>query len=210
MTQPIKQAVSDVPMLFCVGFDGVSASEGVERFLRQGGGGYILFRRNIVDRGQLLELNRSLHGFASGLPPLAMIDQEGGAVLRLGDLATRVPPMRLVGQADDKRLSRRVGRLIGQEVEAFGFNVVCAPVLDVDTCAENPIIGDRAFSSDPLAVGKLGRAFIEGVCLAGVLPCGKHFPGHGDTTVDSHLDLPRLAHDQDRLARCQRLAGAAV
>jgi beta-N-acetylhexosaminidase len=89
--------------------------------------------------------------------------------------------------------------MLGAEVRALGFDVACAPVLDVATNPDNPIIGDRAFSSDPQRAADLAVEFADGLLEAGVLPCGKHFPGHGDTSLDSHVTLPRLPHDVARL-----------
>jgi beta-N-acetylhexosaminidase len=95
--------------------------------------------------------------------------------------------------------SWRVGEALAKEVRAMNFDVDFAPVLDVDTNPKNPIIGDRSFSRDPKMVGKLGAALIKGLQKSGVGACAKHFPGHGDTDVDSHHDLPLVKHDLDRL-----------
>ena len=196
----IQEAVQGIRQMLTVGFEGTSPTPEVRRFLgERGGGGYILFRRNIEDAEQLLALNRELRELSRGLPSFAMVDQEGGRVMRLRGLGSDVPPMAALGRAGSLRHARRMGELLGREVHAVGFNVDCAPVLDVHSNPDNPIIGDRAFSSDPAEVGRLGAAFIEGMHRSGVLSCGKHFPGHGDTLLDSHLDLPRLEHDRERL-----------
>jgi beta-N-acetylhexosaminidase len=120
-------------------------------------------------------------------------------VRRLPAPALALPPMRRLGQHGDPELARRVGSVLGRELSALGFNLDFAPVLDVDSNPKNPIIGDRAFSDDPNQVARLARAFARGLNDAGVLACGKHFPGHGDTDRDSHLDLPVVRHDRKHL-----------
>jgi beta-N-acetylhexosaminidase len=168
-------------------------------------GGAILFKRNLTaDLAQTAELNFELSRAApSELPLLLAVDQEGGRVARLGPPALRLPPMRAIGRAigdpTDRALATRAAARQGAELAALGFTTGFAPVLDVDTRADNPIIGDRAFSSDPAEVAALGIAWARGLADAGVLACGKHFPGHGDTTADSHLELPVVAHDRARL-----------
>jgi len=196
----IDGAIQSARQMLTIGFDGTSPTPEVRRFLgERGGGGYILFRRNIVDADQLLALNRELRSLAVGLPVFAMVDQEGGRVMRLRGIGSDVPPMSALGNAGSVLHARRMGELLGREVHAVGFNVDCAPVLDVHSNPDNPIIGDRALGTDPEDVGRLGVAFIQGMHRSGVLTCGKHFPGHGDTLLDSHLALPRLEHDRSRL-----------
>ena len=107
--------------------------------------------------------------------------------------------MRALGKIGDVELVRRAGFLLGRQLAPLGFNLDFAPVLDVDSNPKNPIIGDRAFSDEPDAVARFGRAFAGGLGKAQVLACGKHFPGHGDTDKDSHLDLPVIRHDKERL-----------
>lgn len=188
-----------VAPLFCVGFDGLEPSPFVRSFLEEGGGGAILFSRNIGSRDQVRSLNLELRGLSPSLPPLLLVDQEGGPVQRLRNVATVWPPAAAAGRARDPEVAFAFGRALGREVRALGFNVDCAPVLDVHTNPKNPIIGERALSSDPAEVGTLGLAEVRGFLDSGVLPCGKHFPGHGDTSADSHLTLPRLPHGADRL-----------
>jgi beta-N-acetylhexosaminidase len=188
-----------LPQLFCFGFEGVEPSPWIREFLERGGGGAILFRRNLADVQQIVELNASLRALGPRPGPLLWVDQEGGPVQRLSQHATPIPPMRVLGQLNNKHLARKLGALVGRECRALGFSVNAAPVLDVDSCESNPIIGARSFSSDPERVAALAGAFVHGLHSSGVLACGKHFPGHGHTTVDSHLDLPRLAHDLTRL-----------
>jgi beta-N-acetylhexosaminidase len=138
---------------------------------------------------------------AAGRPLLVSIDQEGGRVARLRAPQgfTELPPMRALGRTGDAALAFEVGALLGRELRAVGIDQDYAPVVDVDTNPANPVIGDRSFSRDPREVARLGIALARGLQSAGVAACAKHFPGHGDTSQDSHRDLPRLAHGLERL-----------
>lgn len=158
-------------------------------------GGVILFRRNIPSSLQELQaLVADLHRLA--WRPLVSIDHEGGRVMRLGEPFTQFPPMACLGQQGDEDLARAVGLAMGRELATAGFDLVFAPVLDVASRADNPVIGDRALSADPHRVARLGIALARGLAEGGVLPCGKHFPGHGDTAADSHVTLPRVEADR--------------
>jgi beta-N-acetylhexosaminidase len=132
---------------------------------------------------------------------IVAVDQEGGRVARLGEPFTKLPPMSSLKRSVDEseKIAEQIGEMLGRELRAVGINLNFAPVLDVATNVFNPVIGDRAFSNDPDEVAKLGCAFIRGMQGAGVAGCGKHFPGHGDTDVDSHLNLPVLSHTRARL-----------
>ena len=145
---------------------------------------------------QLAELIADLQAFASkaGAPaPLFIsVDQEGGRVSRLNPPFTRFPEPCCLGLAQSESLAQRFGLALGHELNAVGINMDYAPVLDVNTNPDNPIIGKRAFSNDPDWAGRLGVSFMKGMQEAGVLPVGKHFPGHGDTSLDSHLALPTV------------------
>jgi beta-N-acetylhexosaminidase len=166
--------------------------------------GAILFKRNLRDTTQAAELCRSIAAVSpSDLPPFVGVDEEGGRVSRLPDDSLRLPPMRLLGAIGDANLTARAGRTLGRVLSALGFNLDFAPVLDVDSNPKNPVIGDRSFSRDPGEVARLGRAFASGLSSSRVMPCGKHFPGHGDTLLDSHLDLPEVDHDLDRLRQVE-------
>jgi beta-N-acetylhexosaminidase len=112
---------------------------------------------------------------------------------------TALPPMRQIGQSGDVRLAEKAGRLLAYELRAVGFDWDFAPVLDVDTNPKNPVIGDRSFHREPDVVSKMGVALAKGLEAGGVASCAKHFPGHGDTSQDSHLELPHLPHAMDRL-----------
>jgi len=185
--------------LFMVGFPGLTADDEVKRLFDDGVYGVILFKRNVDTPAQTSALVRALKSHA-GRPLVAAVDQEGGRVQRLkGAPYTQLPPMRDVGARDDAALAARVGTLLAYEVRAVGFDWDFAPVLDVDTNPKNPVIADRSLSRDAQAVAKLGVALGQALEAAGVAACGKHFPGHGDTSQDSHLDLPHLPHALERL-----------
>jgi beta-N-acetylhexosaminidase len=135
------------------------------------------------------------------LVPFIGVDEEGGQVSRLP--APRLPPMRVLGETLDEELVERAAGAVGRLLAETGFNLDFAPVLDVDSNPDNPVIGDRSFSSQPAVVARLGAAFVRGLQAAGVMACGKHFPGHGDTSQDSHLDLPTVTHQAARLHACE-------
>ncbi len=184
------------------GFEGHTLTASFAEALGKGErGGAVLFRRNLTpDIHATARLNASIRDACrADLPPLIAVDQEGGRVARLGSPLLVLPPMREIGRTGDPLFVARVAEAQATELAALGFTMNFAPVLDVHTRAENPIIGDRAFASTPEAVALLGVAYAEGLARGGVLACGKHFPGHGDTTTDSHFDLPVVAHDRARL-----------
>ena len=163
-------------------------------------GGFILFRRNLGPPPAVVELTRRLiSAFPADLPPFLGVDQEGGRVQRLGPPILQLPPMRDLGAFDRPELTEEAGACLGAQLAAFGFNVDFAPVLDVDTHPDSPIIGDRSFGAVPERVARHGGAFARGLQGAGVAACGKHFPGHGDAALDSHLALPRVTHGRGRL-----------
>ncbi len=172
--------------------------------------GVILFKRNLGELAELAATTARIAEAAGSLAPLVAIDQEGGRVQRLGPPVLQLPPMRRLGELDDVELTRRAARALGRQLGALGINVDFAPVLDVATNAVNEVIGDRAFGSDPHLVGRHGRAFALGLADAGLLACGKHFPGHGDTVEDSHFALPALPHDMARLEAVELVPFRAV
>lgn len=160
--------------------------------------GVILFKRNIGEPEEIMRLNTSIIEAAES-PPIIAVDQEGGRVARLGPPVITLPPMRALGRLRDPKLTRAVGRVLGSQLRALGFSVDFAPVLDVDTNPANPVIGDRAFSHLAEIVKDQALAFSDGLLESGIASCGKHFPGHGDTDLDSHLALPVLRHSRARL-----------
>nr|WP_239566070.1 glycoside hydrolase family 3 N-terminal domain-containing protein [Paenibacillus sacheonensis] len=164
----------------------------------QAPGGFILFDKNIVNAQQVATLTDRLQAEAGDIPLFLGVDQEGGVIKRIPG-GTNLPGQMALGAAGDAALTEAAGKLTGEELKALGLQLNFAPDLDVNSNPENPIIGMRSFGSDPDLVSRLGLAAMKGLKEAGVIAAVKHFPGHGDTTVDSHLGLPVLMHDRDRL-----------
>lgn len=187
--------------LLFAGFQGTELPRGLAELLAQGRiGGVILFARNIGDPAEVRALTAALHAAAPPeAPVLLAIDQEGGRVQRLRKPWTEWPPMRQIGERDEVETTAAVAAAIARELADLGIGLDFAPCVDVDTNPDNPVIGDRSFSRDPARVGRHAAAFITAMQAAGVAACAKHFPGHGDTLTDSHLELPRLMHDLHRL-----------
>jgi beta-N-acetylhexosaminidase len=200
----MRDSVRKAGQRLMVGFQGHEASADIKKMIRDyGAGSVILFARNVASPEQVAELVRELQGEArdagQDLPLLVAVDQEGGRVARMRAPWTEWPPMRAVGRYGSEDVARKVGEALAAELHACGIRLDFAPIMDVDTNPKNPIIGDRSFGSDPDLVGRLGAAMIRGLQENGVAACAKHFPGHGDTDVDSHLELPTIEHSRARL-----------
>ena len=184
--------------LLFVGIPGPTLDSATQRTLEDlHVGGVILFRRNVGTPAEVTALTAALHALPS--QPLVAIDHEGGRVQRLGEPFTQFPPAALIGRTGDPDIAYRVGQAMGTELASVGIDLSFAPVLDVNSNAGNPVIGDRAFGSDPALVSEMGIALIRGLHDGGVLSCGKHFPGHGDTDTDSHLELPVVRRSRTEL-----------
>lgn len=166
-------------------------------------GGVILYDKNIRDPEQLAKLTAALQEHSiktpKGIPLLIAIDQEGGSVARLKKGATTLPGNLALGATRSVVLAEKAGRLTGVELAAVGINMNFAPVIDVNTNPHNPVIGVRSFGESPDLVAQMGTAYIRGIQANGVLATAKHFPGHGDTNVDSHKKLPIVFHDNVRM-----------
>jgi beta-N-acetylhexosaminidase len=192
---------SKIGQLLMVGFHGTTPSKEVQDLIKKHRiGGVILFSRNIKDPVQCAKLTDALQKLSPDAPLLIAVDQEGGRVSRLAPPFTQFPPARALGKSDSVTLTYSVAEAMAKELAAVGINMNFAPVLDVDTNPKNPIIGDRSFGSSPTLVSKHGLAMIVGMHDQKVIPCGKHFPGHGDTAADSHETLPVVNHPISRLA----------
>ncbi len=184
--------------MLVTGFEGTELNDSI-RDLIEGRriGGVILFERNFETPEQLTRLIADMQALALATPPKAplfvSVDQEGGRVSRLGAPFTHFPHPCCLGKARSESLARRFAVALGKELAAVGVNMDYAPILDVNTNPDNPIIGVRALSDDPQWAGRLAVAFMQGFQQAGILAVGKHFPGHGDTHQDSHLTLPIVA-----------------
>jgi beta-N-acetylhexosaminidase len=184
------------------GFQGVTLPASYSRALTRGErGGAVIFKRNVpADVVGIAALTGEIARATGGdAPPLVAIDQEGGRVARLGPPALVLPPMLTIASLADLDLAERLAHAQAVELRALGVTMNFSPVLDVNVCAENPVIGDRAFGDDAATVSTFGEAWIRGLRSGGVLSCAKHFPGHGDTMKDSHFDLPRVTAPRERL-----------
>ncbi len=165
-------------------------------------GGVILFRENVVTTEQTTKLVADYQLAAEKYGMLITIDQEGGVVTRLQS-GTDMPGNMALGATRSVSLSYQVGQAIGNELSALGINMNLAPTLDVNNNADNPVIGVRSFGEDPDLVSRLGIAYMKGQQDSGIAATAKHFPGHGDTSVDSHLGLPEVPHDRERLDKVE-------
>ena len=192
-----------VGQLFQVGFHSKTIDKEIEDLIKNYHiGGVIYFSRNIENLEQTSILSKNLQELAlnngAGIPLFISVDQEGGKVRRIKDL-TYFPANIEIGATGDKELSRKAAAVTGKELKELGINVNLAPVLDVNNNPSNPVIGSRSFGADPELVAEMGVAYIEGLQEQGVVATAKHFPGHGDTAVDSHFELPVINHDRERL-----------
>jgi beta-N-acetylhexosaminidase len=172
--------------------------------------GVILFSTNIVDANQTSELvgalqaNNAAGDFSTNVPYLMPVDEEGGVVVRFS-MGTRMTGNMAIGATGDKAIenARATGEVLGEEINALGFNVDFAPSIDVNSNPANPVIGVRSFGDDPEQVANLGIAFNEGLQSKGVIPTVKHFPGHGDTGTDSHLGVAMVPKTHEELQQVE-------
>lgn len=216
-----------------IGFDGPVVTPHAAAILERGVRCVVLFARNFTSRGQVAALCAELHELVAGSPDpdlLVCVDQEGGRVQRFREGFSEIPAARAIGaygasggESDASASGRgsatapdaatnigaaaaeaaRWGAIVGRELREVGIDLNFAPVVDVDTNPDNPVIGARSFGRDPALVSACATAFIGAQQAAGVAACAKHFPGHGDTTQDSHHALPRLPHAMERLQRVE-------
>jgi beta-N-acetylhexosaminidase len=184
-----------IGQLFIIGISGTTLREDEAEFIVKNNiGGIILFDRNIESPEQLHALCASINALKEKtpekLPPFISIDMEGGRVARLKKPFTTWPPLKQLGNIDSTSLAFNFAMAMGEELSAMGINLDYAPCTDVLTNPKNEIIGDRAISTDPEQVSKIASALVRGYIKGNVIPCAKHFPGHGNTLLDSHFDLP--------------------
>src|SRR4051812_5203123 len=172
-------------------FPGSTAPDWATGLVADGLAGHVLFGFNVSDRAQLTALTAQLR--AARADVLVGIDEEGGDVTRLAHReGSPYPGNAALGMVDQPDLTRRVYRAIGAELDEAGINLDLAPTVDVNTADDNPIIGTRSFGADPARVARHTAAAVTGLQQAGVAACAKHFPGHGATVADSHLELPTV------------------
>jgi beta-N-acetylhexosaminidase len=189
-----------IGQLLIAGFNGTHVPVELRSLAREFGlGGAILFSRNVEEPAQVSELSFDIARLTPEMPAWVSVDQEGGRVARLKAPFTEWPAMATLGRSGDTLLAERFARALATELRAVGVTLDYAPVLDIHTNPKNPVIGDRALAEQARTVADLGSAIVRVMQAAGVAACGKHFPGHGDTSVDSHFELPLVEHPPDLL-----------
>jgi beta-N-acetylhexosaminidase len=191
-----------IGQLVIAGIDGYENDEHSKELIEKYKvGGFILLGQNIKDTKQTLELVNSLKisNSKNKTPLFLSIDEEGGRITRLPKEFAKLPTNKVIGEKNNSSLSYKIGSLLGEEVKAFGLNMNFAPVLDVNSNQQNPVIGDRSFGSSVDIVSKLGIQTMKGIQSQNIVAGVKHFPGHGDTSVDSHVGLPVVNNDLYRL-----------
>ena len=201
MSAPARSLAEYVGCTLVVGFEGDSVPATVAREMEsRRRGGVILFRRNGHAPSHVHALCKQLHALlhGDGSAPLVCVDQEGGRVERVRPPLVALPPALSMANLDDAEIER-VAHAQSTSLLAVGFTMNFAPVLDVHSREENPVIGDRAFGRTPERAAQKALAFARGMRAAGILSCGKHWPGHGDTTVDSHVALPTVSRTRTEL-----------
>jgi len=196
----VKQKIGQI-MIF--GFDGQTVPSHMEMLFRDYHlGGIIYFRRNVGKSEQIKQLCDSLQQLSANhnnIPLSIAVDQEGGMVARIDQDVTLMPGQMTIGATGNAEYAYEAGRISGMELAQMGITVNFAPVLDVNNNAQNPVIGIRSFGESAELVAQLGKSMINGYQEIGISACAKHFPGHGDTTADSHYELPSVAHDLERI-----------
>ncbi|MDF2988210.1 MAG: beta-glucosidase-like glycosyl hydrolase [Eubacterium sp.] len=208
-TEEIKNLIDNMTLeekvgqLVIVGVDGYTNDAHSKQLLEKYHvSGFIVFKKNIQNTHQLSALLNSLKETNSGsskVPLFLSVDEEGGRISRLPEEFHKFPSNDIIGQKNDSILSYRIGQILGKELNAFGLNMDFAPVLDINSNPDNPVIGDRSFGTTAELVSKLGIETMKGIQSQKIISVVKHFPGHGDTSVDSHVGLPRVNHGIDRL-----------
>lgn len=197
-----------IGQMLLVGIDGTVLDDQAKRMIAEDKvGGIILYKDNIQDLKGMVSLVNSMKKSNSGNPaPLFMsIDQEGGKVSRMPKEYASFPSNGTVGTRNDADAAEMMGKLLAREVISAGFNMNFAPVLDINSNPDNPVIGDRSFGNSAELVSTLGIAEMKGIESEDVVPVVKHFPGHGDTSVDSHLELPIVNKTAEELAKLEWL-----
>ncbi|MBA9084479.1 beta-N-acetylhexosaminidase [Fontibacillus solani] len=191
-----------IGQLVLVGMDGVTANANTRELIENYHvGGFIFYKDNITNSEQTLTLINQLKidNKSSKIPLFLSVDEEGGRVTRLPGDFLKAPSAAKIGATGKVEAASEVGAVIGQQLSGFGLNMDFAPVLDINSNPNNPVIGDRSFGDNADVVSKMGVAAMKGLSQQGIVPVVKHFPGHGDTSVDSHIGLPVVEHNMDRL-----------
>lgn len=205
---PVEEQVKSMTLeekvgqMVLIGLDGYVMDDNTRNMIENNlVGGFILFGRNVKNANQLLDLVNSLKSTnsANRVPLFVSVDEEGGRITRMPMELKKLPSNKTIGKVNNAEFSFEIGSVLAEEIKAFGFNMDFAPVLDISSSPRNPVIGDRSYGSYAEIVSKLGIQTMKGISMGGVIPVVKHFPGHGDTTVDSHIGLPSVNNDMERL-----------
>ncbi|MGI6707279.1 MAG: beta-N-acetylhexosaminidase [Clostridia bacterium] len=210
---PIQEQIQQMTLkekvgqMVIVGMGGFSADDEIRELIESYHvGGVILFKsKNVENANQLLALLNTLKTInaPNKIPLFLSTDEEGGRVSRMPDELEDLPRNKKVGRINNPAFSYGIGTLLAEQLLAFGFNMNFAPILDINSNPNNPVIGDRSFGDDADIVSELGVQTMKGIQSKGVISVVKHFPGHGDTSVDSHVGLPRVNNGLDRLERLE-------
>lgn len=217
---PVAEAIRGMSLkqklgqMLIAGVSGTAMDESARKLIADRHiGGFILYKANMASVGQTVELLNDLkeaNRNAAGIPLFLSVDQEGGKVSRLPAEITALPASRTIAQTGKKAKARAAGSAMGEQLRAFGFNVNYAPVLDIDSNPNNPVIGSRSFGAKADIVTEYGLEQLEGLQNSGTIGVVKHFPGHGDTSVDSHLELPVVNKTLDQLQKLELLPFSAA
>ena len=193
--------------LIIAGFHGYEYNDHLKTLIEEYKvGNIILFSRNIKDLDQLATLNKKIFAEVekhTGNIPFITIDQEGGMVTRIMNGATFCPGNMTLTATNNSDNAYQIGKIMGDELTHLGINMNLAPSLDVNNNPDNPVIGVRSYSDNPKVVSEYGNKYIKGLQEKGVIATAKHFPGHGDTNVDSHLGLPMITHTLKELEKVE-------
>ncbi len=196
-----------IGQMLIIDFQGQNITDNELNLLREiKPGGFILFGENFTTYNQTLELIKSIKA-TNDIPMFISVDEEGGRVSRLSGLSDvqmlDIPPMLRVGNTDDKELAYQVGKIIGQRLNVFGINMDFAPILDIYSNPNNTVIGDRAFGTDATKVYTMASQVAKGLNEQNIISVYKHFPGHGDTSADSHYELPVVTKSLEELEKLE-------
>lgn len=179
---------------FFIGFDGLELPNSIQNFIKENSiGGVTLFANNYESPAQVAELINSIQALRGDAPPLAIcVDHEGGKVQRFRKHFTRFPEARVIGDQDSPKLAFDCAEVMARELKAVGVNINFTPLADINTNPSNPVIGRRSFGETEERVSKIVSAYVRGFLTNNVQCVVKHFPGHGDTSQDSHFHLPKI------------------
>lgn len=195
-----------IGQLMIVGFEGTSLNEAIEKYIIDYKvGGLIFFSRNIESGEESFKLVNDMKTInkQNDIPLFISIDEEGGRVSRLPKEFKKLPTAKTLGNIDEMKISFEYGKIIASRLNSLGFNLDFAPVLDINSNPKNPVIGDRAFGDNEKTVSRNAIDTMKGIGSEGIISAVKHFPGHGDTSVDSHKALPIVFKTLEELKKME-------